>query len=138
MRRAILKVTGTDYHATQDPLAPPKHLTVNITLFWLESPFVPRWVPGLGIMEKIRTIRTWSCLPGYLGADQGYWTEHPLMQRIELHDEDDEEIAWANGTKISWIGYPFDGLKGASGFFYKTHKGGALPGHASRWELLEV
>lgn len=113
MRRAILRV----------------YPTLDITLKWM---MLPMGLPGW------RTVRYWSCLPGYLGADHGYWTEHALKQLIKLYDEDDDQIATVLGMEISWVGYPFDGLKGANFYgFHKVHKGGALPG-LSTWELVEV
>lgn len=100
--------------------------TVLLKLEWA-------WMP-----LQNNNVQIWSCLPGYLPASGGTWTDHALVDwGLQLYDYEGNLLGLAGHMDLDWTGYPLAELQGANGPFTVLRNGGILP-VMCRWEMLSV
>ncbi len=83
-------------------------------------------------------IQIWSCLPGFLPATGGKWTEHVLVDwGLQFYDYEGNLLAHAAKMNVDWTGYPLDSLEGAIGPFQVMRPGGTLD-RFTQWKMVSV
>lgn len=80
---------------------------------------------------------TWSCLPGYMGADSGTWTSHKSHQRIKLLNSKGKEMMVLEHVPVNvYVGDPLPHLVGKGpGPCLTPVSGGVLLGSDVEWEF---